>query len=287
MTGEPTQRIIRSCDGTALSYLTVGEGPGVIVVGGVLHSALDYLPLAVQLAHKHEVHILDRRGRGGSGEQGRDYCMRKECEDLLALQTATGAKIVFGHSYGGLVALETAAATTAFEIVSAYEPPLVALTSDDTRWFETYATLLARGDSRGAFACFVRAVGHVPTIVKSLPLWHMRAILRLAIRKQEWAKMEPLLWSNLVEHRELASRTVDLHAYGGVKARVLLLGGSKSPRHVTAPLFELEKALSDAHFQIIPGLDHTAPQSKHPRAVADAVLNYLESRGDGFTMTDP
>ena len=98
-----TTATVPSADGTVVGYHTVGQGPGLIVVGGAMRAAEDYLALACGLAERYRVHVVDRRGRGLSGPQGPEYGIARECEDLLAVQAATGARVVFGHSYGGLV----------------------------------------------------------------------------------------------------------------------------------------------------------------------------------------
>ena len=41
-----------SADGTTVSYLSVGEGHGLVLVGGALSSASTYVPLAEALAGK-------------------------------------------------------------------------------------------------------------------------------------------------------------------------------------------------------------------------------------------
>ena len=57
-----------------------------------------------------------------SGPQGKGYSIENECQDVKAVQEATGAAVLFEHSYGGLVALETARRSTAFEKIAVYEP---------------------------------------------------------------------------------------------------------------------------------------------------------------------
>jgi hypothetical protein len=61
-----------SSDGTPIGCSSFGEGPGLIIVGGVLSSGSDYLPLARLLAQDFEVHVMDRRGRTNSGPQRHD-----------------------------------------------------------------------------------------------------------------------------------------------------------------------------------------------------------------------
>ena len=105
---------VRSKDGTTISYLSLGTGPAVLVVPGVLSMASDYAAFTGALAEQFTVHTIERRGRGESGPQGDDYSMVKECEDVLALQQKTGASFLVGHSYGGLVALEVGRLNKAF-----------------------------------------------------------------------------------------------------------------------------------------------------------------------------
>ncbi len=100
---------VLSKDGTRIVYLSVGAGPSVLVVPGVLSMATDYAAFAHALAERFAVHTIERRGRGESGCQGDDYSMVKECEDVLAVQQDTGASLLIGHSWGtGLIALEVA-----------------------------------------------------------------------------------------------------------------------------------------------------------------------------------
>lgn len=103
---------VTSADGTTIRYTTLGTGEAVIVVGGVLSTARDYMGLGRVLAESFTVHVMNRRGRGASGSQGPNYSTERECEDLLALQAQTGAERVFGHSYGGFVAIQAARSTS-------------------------------------------------------------------------------------------------------------------------------------------------------------------------------
>jgi pimeloyl-ACP methyl ester carboxylesterase len=85
---------VRSKDGTTISYLSVGGGPSVLVIPGVLSMASDYAAFARALAEHFTVHTIERRGRDESGPQGDDYSIVKECEDVLALRAETGASFV-------------------------------------------------------------------------------------------------------------------------------------------------------------------------------------------------
>ena len=277
MTSKTTTSAVTSADGTGIAYQTVGEGRGLIVVGGALRTGGDYLPLARDLAGTFAVHVMDRRGRGASGLQGPDYSVEKECDDLAAVQAATGATAVFGHSYGGFVALEAARRLAVFSHVAVYEPGVSIAGSIPVAWVPRYRQLLAAGDTRGAFAVFVRGSGAAPGPVTRLPLWQLRAVLRLMVRGEQWRRMEPLLEASAAEHEQEA-RLDDGTAerYHSIQARVLLLGGGKSPAFLTAQLFPaLQQVVPDATVEILDGLDHFAPDQKAPALVAERVRNFL------------
>lgn len=271
---------VRSCDGTKIAYQTVAAGgPGVIVVGGALSRGRDYLPLAAALARTCTVYVVDRRGRGESGPQGPNYSIDTEVEDLLAVQAVTDARVVFGHSYGGLVALEAARRSEVFTAVAVYEPGVSIGGSINTSWMLRYRKLLAAGDRRGAFAAMVKDGGHTP--LTKLPDWYARLILRAVIRGRRWQNMEPLLEANLAEHEQVA-RVDDGTAerYRQITARVLLLGGSKSPRSMTAGLFDaLQDVIPDCTTEVIDGLDHFAPDQKAPELIADRVRELCAQSG--------
>ena len=268
---------VRSSDGTTIVYRSVGVGEPAIVVGGVLRSADDYMPFASELARRFEVHVLDRRGRGGSGPQGAAYSIVKECDDLEAVMAQTRATRAFGHSFGGLVALETAKRNSALRQVAVYEPGVSVDGSVALDWLPAYARRLDRGDTRGAFAELVRGSGHAPAIVSKLPLPYLKLVLRVAIKRERWQRMEPLLVTNLVEHQELARLDGTAASYGQIAAEVLLLGGTKSPSSVRLSLDALSAAIPRARQQLIEGLAHNAPDETSPAAVAEVVARFLAS----------
>ena len=94
-------------DGTLIGYRTYGKGPGVVLVPGALHSGHHYEKLARGLAGAFTVYAVDRRGRPGSGPQRPDHGIEAECADVAAVLAKTGSSMLFGHSSGGVVALQT------------------------------------------------------------------------------------------------------------------------------------------------------------------------------------
>jgi pimeloyl-ACP methyl ester carboxylesterase len=249
----------------------------MLVLGGVWRCSGDYLAFAQALSDSFTVHLIDRRGRGLSGPQGADYSIKREVEDVLAVQEQTGARIVFGHSYGGLIALEAARRSAVFSDVIVYEPGVSIAGAIPLGWLDSYRQLLAAGDARGAFAAAARGAGAAPPALERMPLWCVKQILRLFIKQQQWRQIEPLLAAGVAEHEQVAALdapTAD--RYQAIAARVLLLGGAKSRWFArTGLLDQLPAAIPNCTSELIEGLDHTAPDDEAPEAVADRVRQHL------------
>jgi pimeloyl-ACP methyl ester carboxylesterase len=265
-----------SADGTPIGYRTLGSGPGLIVVGGALRTAEDYLPLASALAESCTVHVVDRRGRGASGPQGPRYSLQTEVEDLLAIHTETGARWAFGHSYGGLVVLETARTTLTLERIVVYEPG-VPCAPVPTDWMDPYRERLDAGDPRGAFAHFIRGSGGAPPVVAKLPHWYLRTAMRVGLRGSAWRRIRPLLEANLAEHEQLAARQGRLDDYRAVETRTLVLCGGKSPAASRSEFTMLQRTLPHAVLESLPGLNHFGPEGKTAARVGRATLAFLRT----------
>jgi pimeloyl-ACP methyl ester carboxylesterase len=271
--------LARSRDGTAIGYETVGVGEGLLVLGGAWRTSRDYLPFAHVLADSFAVHVIDRRGRGRSGPQGAAYAIERELEDVAAVQAQTHARLMFGHSYGGLIALEVARRASDITDIVVYEPGVSIAGSIPLGWIPRYRELLARGDRRGAFAAMVRSAGGAPAALEHAPLWYVKLILRLFIRNHSWQQIEPLLETGLAEHEQvghLDEPTAD--RYREIDARVVLLGGAKSRPPLTSTLFDhLSASIPNVTVELIKGLGHTAPDKDAPDIVAERVRYHLQN----------
>lgn len=125
-----TPETVESADGTTIAFERSGNGPALILVRGALNNRSSAGSLAERLAPSFTVYRYDRRGRGSSSDT-KPYAVGREIEDLDALITsAGGSAFVYGHSSGGVLALEAAAQGVAITRVVAYEPPFIV---DDMR----------------------------------------------------------------------------------------------------------------------------------------------------------
>jgi pimeloyl-ACP methyl ester carboxylesterase len=263
-----------SKDGTIINYQTKGSGPGLILIHGVLSMASNYYKLAALLGENFTVYSIERRGRGLSGPQGEDYSMIKECEDIAALQKQTQANYLFGHSYGGLIALEAARNNKALKKIAVYEPGVSINGSIPTRWMPAYQTYMAQKRYLDALAVFSIDAG--PENAKKTPLWLMKILLPLFIKKAERQQMYKLLPANLLEHKEVASKDNSYKNYQEISADVLLLFGGKSKLSwTTKSIKALSEVIPHVEIKEFPGLDHFGPDKTSPGDVANALKEYL------------
>jgi pimeloyl-ACP methyl ester carboxylesterase len=195
-------------------------------------------------------------------------------EDLLAVQAATGARSAFGHSYGGLVVLETARLFPVFDRLMVYEPG-VPCTPVPTGWMAPYRQCLAAGDDYGAFAHFIRGSGGAPAVMTKVSYWYLRLALRAGFRGPAWQRMRPLLATNLAEHEQVAAQQGRLASFAAVTAPVLLLCGGRTPGAIRAGFETLRDTLPHATIDTMSGLNHFGPEGKSARAVAERLAAFL------------
>ena len=273
-TATATTHAVLSQDGEKISYLTMGSGPSVLVIPGALSMAADYAAFASALAEHFTVHIIERRGRGKSSPQGDDYSMIKEREDVFALQQKTGASLLVGHSFGGLVALEVARNNPSLTKLAVYEPGVSIAGSISMDWMPGYEKKLAEKKYLDAFVEFSLGVG--PERARNTPPWLMKLLLPLFLSSHERKLMLGLLPENLREHHEVARLDSSYENYREIAADVLLMyGGKSNTAWVDLSMERLAVVLPRSETKEFPKLDHFGIDKKAPREVAKAVSAYF------------
>jgi pimeloyl-ACP methyl ester carboxylesterase len=269
-----TIRSFISTDRETISYRSTGSGPSVIVIPGALSVAADYTTFANALAETFTVHTIERRNRGQSSPQDAKYCMAVERDDVCALQRETQASCLFGHSYGGLIALETARNNALVRKVAAYEPGVSVDGSIPVAWIGDFERLLAQDKRLDAFIEFSRAAG--PPRAQRAPRWFLKLLMPIVLGQQALKQKLALLGSNGREHREIVRLDNTYENYGEVSADTLLLFGGKSglpwiPRTIE----KLKVVLPAVAVKQFSNLDHFGPDRTGPRDVAQAVRAFF------------
>ena len=271
-------RTVISRDGTIVSFLSAGKGPGVIVLPGVLSMASDYALFASALADNFSVHTLERRGRGMSGPQGAGYGIQKEIDDVFALQHETGARFLVGHSYGGLIALEAARNNNTFTKIALYEPGVSIEGSMPVYWMKGYEKKLAENRNLDALVEFTLA--DAPARLSKIPALLMKLMLRFFfIRYPDSRKMLGLLRQNLYEWKEITRLDSHYKNYREISAAVLLLyGGRSDSKAVDLVIERLPAVIPHCETKVFPKLDHFGIERTAPVEVATVIGNYFSGK---------
>ena len=158
-----------SADGTPIGYRVDGSGEPLLFVHGVATTGADWLFVKRQLTEHFSVVVMDRRGRGSSGDAP-EHSMEREAEDVLAVLDAIDGRLLVGHSYGALCSILAAQRTDRLERLVLYEPPIAV----QPAWLDGVEELVAAGDLDDALERFLRAAGtsdeHL-TMIRNSPAW--------------------------------------------------------------------------------------------------------------------
>lgn len=266
---------VTSTDGTTIGYHQIGNGPGLIVVHGGARASHHYLRLAELLSDSYTVYLPDRRGRGLSGPKGDKYSITREIEDLRALVQKTNARMLFGHSAGGFIALEAATALP-IKKLALYEPAVSIDGSIDFSWIEPVEKAFARNDGAAAFVIFAKGL-HLSWITE-LPFWFWYPLAKLMLRDPEGQEMVALLPTVVWEAKEIQRLDSTYQRYRFLSADTLLLNGSKSPAYLRNILPILAKTIPHTQPMELSGLNHNAPDQDAPERVATALKEFLQAR---------
>ncbi|HEX5403718.1 MAG TPA: alpha/beta hydrolase [Pseudonocardiaceae bacterium] len=267
---------VESADGTSIGFASTGSGPGLVVLPGTLRAARHYRELAAALAIDFTVHTVDRRGRGTSGPQGPGYGIDAECADLAAVLAGTGATMVFGHSFGGLVALEAALRGPDITIdrLAIYEPAISVNGTITTHWVPELDLAIAEGRVTDAMGSLIAGLelagplGHVPE--------RLRAVLgRIALRGHLREDMELLLPTVHAEVVAVTSLDSDGGRYAGIGTDTLLLNGARGPDYLRDVVDMLHAVMPNSRRGTVAKAGHNGPDLEAPQAIAEHLRAYL------------
>lgn len=256
---------IRSKDGTTIAYVTVGDGPPVVLVPGALNDhrgRASGLPLAEQLRAKSTVVCFDRRGRGESGDTA-PWALEREIDDIAALIDRVGGRAnVYGMSSGGMLALEAAMAGVPIEKLAVYEPPYI-VEGTRARVASDYRARLAKAVAEGrpgdAVETFMTEAVQMPAAavahIKSQPFWpHL-------------ASFGPSLLHDAAIAGDGSLPAAERLAR--VRMPALVLDGGASPPWMRAGVHALAQALPDATHRTLDGQTHDVDPALLGAALAE------------------
>jgi pimeloyl-ACP methyl ester carboxylesterase len=276
-----TTGAVASEDGTTIGYRQLGHGPGVVLVHGGMQAAQNFMKLAAALSDAFTVYVPNRRGRGSSGPHGDDYSLAKECEDLHAVVSGTGARNVFGLSSGAIVVLQAALTLPSIQRIAIYEPPLSVGGSTPTAWVPRLDREIDQGKLASAMVTVIKGTQD-STRVGALPRFILVPLMKLAISaearsaKDDDVPLKALIPTMRFDPRLVAETADTLEKFKALRAEVLLLGGSRSAAYLRTALDALRAVLPHAERVEFPGLDHLAADNHgKPERVAQELRRFF------------
>jgi pimeloyl-ACP methyl ester carboxylesterase len=256
---------VRSADGTRIAYQRRGDGPPVVCLHGGSATRHSWEPLRPHLDGEFELVTPDRRGRGDSGDAER-YSLGREVADLRAvLADVDGEVTVFGHSFGGLVAL-AAAETGVVDRLVLYEPAVLVGEHRESDLTARMRERLESGRTAEAMTLFYREGAGVPD-PGELPVAP--------------GDVGPALAATTVRENAEVERYA-LPASPGVGCPTLLLTGEHGPGHLRDAVRTLRERLPAARCRELDGAGHLGPQSV-PERVAAAVRTFHPATAEAGT----
>jgi O-succinylbenzoic acid--CoA ligase len=273
------RRSVTVDDGQAIAVRELGpDGARVVVLlHATLSSSDQLLGLGRRLADRSHVVLIDRRGSGGSSmTEPAPVDVARHVADVIAVVDALGigATTLVGHSFGGVVALETAVLHPArVTSVVAWEPPFMPLAprrvrEGMARIGDDVAAAYAAGGAEAAARLFLETVSGAGAWDRLHPRQ------RDAIGRAGTGALADVAMGGLTP--------------GGLEriaCPTLILTGEVSERFYRPIADAVAKRIGAAATRVhLPDLRHMAPITD-PAAVADAVLTHLDGPDDQETRT--
>ncbi len=259
-----TTGVVTSNDGTVIGYRQFGHGPGVVLLHGAMSSSYNHQQLAEALSDAFTVYVPDRRGHGMSGPYTWASNIQTEVEDLGALLAKTGAQNVFGVSSGAIITLQATLTLAAIQKAALFEPPLFKDASFPAALLTRFDQEIAQGKLAAALITAMKGAQMGPPVFNHVPGWLLEPLINMGIKsegnkeKSDYMTMRAIAPTLHYDFQIVADMSGKLEGFRATPAKVLLLGGSKSPAFLKATLDDLEKILPDAKRVELPGLNHAA-----------------------------
>ncbi len=267
-TSSTAERVtVTSNDGTPIALWKTGKGPSLLVVHGTCadHSAWEkVVPL---LADGFTIYAMDRRGRGASGDAP-EYALEREVEDVVAaVEALPGPVFLYGHSFGGVCAVEAASRARNVARLVLYEggpiriPHGMVLVPEEL--ILRLDQLIGAGESEQAVMTFMLKAGAVTAdeleVLRTSPSWPARVAAAHTIPR---------------ELRVLNEYVPDLERVSAIGVPVLMIVGEQTDPFRRGVWEQLADVFKDWQVCVLPGQRHAAHQTA-PDLLANTITDFL------------
>jgi pimeloyl-ACP methyl ester carboxylesterase len=258
---------VPSKDGTLIGVECSGSGPTLLFVHGGVGDRTRWTAMVPLLSADFTVCAMDRRGRGASGDSA-EYSLMKEAQDVAAVvDSRAGQVYVFGHSYGGVVALEATFLTSRIAKLMLYEPPVLDPVDENLAVAERIEKMIAAGQLEQALVTFQAEV--VRQSPEELAAMRTRA---------SWPSLVVSMSSLPRQLRALAGYRFDANRMKSVTMPTLLLLGEDTPSpYAQQSIGALHESLPDARLVVLENQEHNAMEGGRD-LLANSIIEFAMER---------
>jgi pimeloyl-ACP methyl ester carboxylesterase len=257
---------VRSKDGTKIAFERRGHGPPLVMIHGTTVDRTRWGGVVGKLAEYFTLCLVDRRGRGDSGD-GPSYRIEREFEDVVAVvESQAEPAFVFGHSYGAICSLEAARMTPRIAKLLLYEPPLPLPGQSRiviSALVERLERFLAAGDRDAIVTTFMREVIRLSDdeidSMRKTSTWAVRLRAAHTIPRE----------MATANHYQFAPE-----AFADLRVPTLFVLGSRSPVFLQAATRMASEAIAGSKVEELRGHGH-AGMSTGPTVFLEKVLPFL------------
>lgn len=253
-----------SGDGTSIACFLDGSGPALVMVHGMTFDhETAWSRLAPLLRDRFELCTIDRRGRGESGD-GLEYSFGREIEDVVAVVGLfDGPVTLFGHSFGGTIAMEAALLLGNLRALVLYEPSISSFDPWPEGSINRMEQLLATGDRAGllrAFFCDVMGMSsRTFGALRAMPGWPARVESAHTIPREARADDEYVL---------------DPGRFMSLRVPTLVIAGSESPVGFGPAARAVHEAIPNSRLSVLEGHGHDVALTA-PAVLAETIQNFM------------
>lgn len=236
--------------GMDMKFVDEGRGPVILIVHGGMGDSSAWARVVRPLTHRYRVLRLHRRQYRLDLVRAEPVTITEEVGDVLTLARTVGEPVLLcGHSSGGVIALEAAAAAPAlFAGLFVYEPPVVIDEPLGGPALRAARAAAAAGKPGKAIAIFERDVFEAGRVARTM----FRIVVAAVPQLRAYV---PRQLDDVAAIDSLGRR---LDCYAAIELPTVLLGGDRSPAHLGERIDALCDVMPNARKIVMAGQAHNA-----------------------------
>lgn len=256
-----------------IPVLTLGAGPGLVLLHGGGTSSTEYMGLARKLSARFTVHLYNRRGRPDAEPMHTSDTVDTDIADLSAVLEATGTSRVFAHSGGGFIAFQ-AARTLPISHLATYDAAMAIEGTDIPKgYLDDFQKALDEGDIITAIS-IVGTAANPDEGPKNMPVWLQRFAIAAFLKSVYGKRMKDLIHTFKPEIGRILDNEESASFYADITAKVLLATGSHSSAYFAQTCDALMKVLPHAQRLVVTKARHNTANNA-PERLVQPLMDFL------------